>query len=317
VALSFFESKAGCSTSIGITPTATYTLALGTQLPAAAVVGTANCWVVTIDAAGGIANFTMQADGDGTFGGGVDTFMWTMSSTAAGSNTGPLIAGDPNLCLGYDGTKWDPTVNYLEDGTGMGTQNSFYTEGGPTAAGCYWFGTAIPMASFWLELNANACVPTEPGVSFCSGDGTATACPCGNVGGAGRGCASSIDPTGARLGAAGTASLAADTVVLTAGGMPNSNALYFQGTLRLNTGLGTVFGDGLRCAGGTITRLGTKTNVAGTSSYPVGADLAVSVRGAITAPGTRTYQTWYRNAAAFCTASTFNLTNGYEITWAP
>jgi hypothetical protein len=137
------------------------------------------------------------------------------------------------------------------------------------------------------------------------------------VGGAGRGCASSVDPTGARLGAAGTASLAADTVVLTGSGMPNSNALYFQGTLRLNTGLGTVFGDGLRCAGGTITRLGTKTNVAGTSSYPVGADLAVSVRGAITAPGTRTYQTWYRNAAAFCTASTFNLTNGYEITWAP
>ena len=315
--LSFFESKAGCTTSIGITPTATYTLALGTQLPAAAVVGTANCWVVTIDAAGGIANFTMQADGDGTFGGGVDTFNWTMSSTAAGTNTGPLIAGDPNTCLGYDGTKWDPTVNYLEDGTGMGTQNSFYTEGGPTAAGCYWFGTAIPMASFWLELNANACVPTEPGVAFCSGDGTATACPCGNVGGAGRGCASSVDPTGARLGAAGTASLAADSVVLTGGGMPNSNALYFQGTLRLNTGLGTVFGDGLRCAGGTITRLGTKTNVAGTSSYPVGADLAVSVRGAITAPGTRTYQTWYRNAAAFCTASTFNLTNGYEITWAP
>ena len=171
------------------------------------------------------------------------------------------------------------------------------------------------MASFWLELNANACVPTEPGVVYCSGDGTATACPCGNVGGAGRGCASSVDPTGARLGAAGTASLAADTVVLTGSGMPNSNALYFQGTLRLNTGLGTVFGDGLRCAAGSVVRLGTASNAAGGSAYPFGAFPSVSVKGLITAPGTRTYQVWYRNAAAFCTASTFNLSNGVSIVW--
>ncbi len=33
--------------------------------------------------------------------------------------------------------------------------------------------------------------------------------------------------------------------------------------------------------------------------------------------GNRTYQTWYRNAAAFCTASTFNLTNGTAIAWTP
>ncbi|MEY2806172.1 MAG: hypothetical protein RIR65_589, partial [Planctomycetota bacterium] len=34
-------------------------------------------------------------------------------------------------------------------------------------------------------------------------------------------------------------------------------------------------------------------------------------------PGTRTYQAWYRNAAAFCTPSGFNLGNGLEIVWAP
>jgi hypothetical protein len=27
------------------------------------------------------------------------------------------------------------------------------------------------------------------------------------------------------------------------------------------------------------------------------------------------YQLWYRNAAAFCTPSTFNLTNGLDVTW--
>jgi hypothetical protein len=32
--------------------------------------------------------------------------------------------------------------------------------------------------------------------------------------------------------------------------------------------------------------------------------------------GMRTYQAWYRNAAAFCTSSTFNLSNGLLIDWA-
>jgi hypothetical protein len=31
----------------------------------------------------------------------------------------------------------------------------------------------------------------------------------------------------------------------------------------------------------------------------------------------RTYQAWYRNSAAYCTASVFNLTNGVQIDWLP
>jgi hypothetical protein len=41
------------------------------------------------------------------------------------------------------------------------------------------------------------------------------------------------------------------------------------------------------------------------------------VKGLITAPGTRTYQVWYRNATVFCNPETFNVTNGWEIVWAP
>jgi len=37
----------------------------------------------------------------------------------------------------------------------------------------------------------------------------------------------------------------------------------------------------------------------------------------VAAAGTRTYQVWYRNAAAFCLPETFNLTNGVEATWVP
>ena len=31
--------------------------------------------------------------------------------------------------------------------------------------------------------------------------------------------------------------------------------------------------------------------------------------------GAAIYQVWYRNAASFCTPSTFNLTNGVLVTW--
>jgi hypothetical protein len=160
-----------------------------------------------------------------------------------------------------------------------------------------------------------ACAPT--GVPFCFGDGTGTACPCGNTGAAGNGCASSINASGANLSTSGAASIASDTLVLNGTGMPNGSALYFQGTAQTGGGAGTAFGDGLRCAGGSVIRLGTKTNVGGSSSFPSGADPLIHVKGADTAGNVRDYQCWYRNAAAFCTPSTFNLTNGVEITWTP
>jgi hypothetical protein len=107
-------------------------------------------------------------------------------------------------------------------------------------------------------------------------------------------------------------------LVLAGSGLPNSAVLYFQGTGQIAGGLGVTFGDGLRCAGGTIVRLGTKTNVAGASQYPSGNDQPISVRGQIPpAGGVRTYQAWYRNAAPYCTPSTFNLTNGLQVTWVP
>ena len=169
------------------------------------------------------------------------------------------------------------------------------------------------------ELMANALVYVAAGGSsstaFCSGDGTATACPCGNAGAAGRGCASSVDASGALLSSSGNPSLSADTLVLAGSAMPNSSALYFQGTAQLNGGMGAVFGDGLRCASGSIVRIKTVTNASGMSQYPQGGDPSVSVRGMVAAPGTRTYQVWYRNAAPFCTAFTFNLTNGVEVAW--
>jgi len=159
--------------------------------------------------------------------------------------------------------------------------------------------------------------PPGAGTPYCFGNGSGTACPCGNAGAAGNGCANSLNAAGANLAAIGVSSISADSVTLQGSGMPNSSALYFQGTTQQSGGAGVVFGDGLRCVGGSVIRLGTKFNASGSSSYPVGADLQVSVRGLVSVPSTRTYQCWYRNAAAFCTTSTFNLTNGLELVWAP
>jgi hypothetical protein len=44
----------------------------------------------------------------------------------------------------------------------------------------------------------------------------------------------------------------------------------------------------------------------------------LAIAGAVPlAGGMRTYQAWYRNSAAYCTASVFNLTNGVQIDWLP
>jgi hypothetical protein len=164
-------------------------------------------------------------------------------------------------------------------------------------------------AAFLMDLGGPALT------TFCFGDGTSTACPCGNAGTAGNGCASSVNPAGGHITASGFGSIANDTLVLTGTGVPNGPGLYFQGTVQVNGGAGVVFGDGLRCAGGTVVRLGNETATSGTSSYPGPGDPHVSVKGMVMSPGSRTYQLWYRNAGAFCTPSTFNLTNGIVITW--
>jgi hypothetical protein len=156
------------------------------------------------------------------------------------------------------------------------------------------------------------------GTPFCFGDGTLTACPCGNTSapGTNAGCLNSF-ALGAVLRGAGSAELGNDQLVLSGAQMPNETALYFQGTLAANGGTGAVFGDGLRCAAGTVVRLGIQSNSGGASSYPGFGNPSVSSAGAVTSAGDRIYQVWYRNNASFCTPAPYNLTNGLRVAWAP
>jgi len=152
----------------------------------------------------------------------------------------------------------------------------------------------------------------------CGAQFGASGCPCANPGAVGHGCANSLPASlGALLTTTGVADVSADTLVLHASEMPlGTSALFFQGTS--SPAAPTAFGDGALCVNGSVIRLGTKACPAGTATYPAAGDAAIHVRGQVPSANTRRhYQTWYRNAAAFCTASTFNLTNAVTVDWRP
>src|SRR5262249_8708391 len=96
-----------------------------------------------------------------------------------------------------------------------------------------------------------------PGTPICPGDGTASACPCGNSGLPGRGCNNSASTGGAVLTSNGGASIGDDTVVLTSHGeLPNALSIFLQGK---QVGSPVPFGDGLRCINGNLKRIAVKS----------------------------------------------------------
>jgi hypothetical protein len=315
VSIDFREAYVSCQPLVS-TPTASIDLV---GLPHATGLGPIACWTVVIDltasAPASARTFTMLADADGTFDQLSDTFGWSfrMPLDAPVGNTGPLIRGAPLACSRFDGTVWDPAPNMAESGTGMGTRDQFRVDHSiDLASGCYYFSTN-PFASFHLELYGDTCGASGPDQqAYCFG----TSCPCGNVGASGHGCANSVNAAGAMLQGSGVASLSNDAVVLAGSGMPlTAPALFFQGNVQSGAGLGVPFGDGLKCASGSLVRLGIKTCAGGASSYPGAGDTPISVRGSVVSSGTRTYQVWYRDNATFCTTLRFNLTNGWQIYW--
>jgi hypothetical protein len=153
---------------------------------------------------------------------------------------------------------------------------------------------------------------------FCApGLGQLLSCPCGLNGTLGNGCPNSANGSGAHLLASGNYSTLDDNVVLIASGMPaNASCIFLQGSA---TNSGVLFGDGVRCAAGTLIRLAVKHASSGQVSYPTSGDLSISVRGNVPhAGGMRAYQVWYRdNNLNYCTSATFNITSGMIVHWAP
>jgi hypothetical protein len=165
------------------------------------------------------------------------------------------------------------------------------------------------------DLNANG-IPDEceqdGGTVFCVGS---SGCPCGNNSNPAQnaGCKNSTN-LGGKLVGSGTTSVSLDGLQLTATNMTGLVAVFFQGTGVVNL----TYGDGHRCMGGPLIRIGKKSISGGSATYPTGADPLISVKGNVPLSGNvvRYYQTVYRNNGGPC-GSGFNITNGISVVWGP
>jgi len=162
--------------------------------------------------------------------------------------------------------------------------------------------------------------------SLCDpGVGGVIPCPCSNPpSGTGRGCNNSSATGGARLAASGFPCLSMDTLVFTTSGeKPTALSIVLQGSVRVASG--AAYGQGVRCVGGSLKRLFTKSASLGSITAPdFGAgDPTVSARSAalgdpIQAGLSRLYLVYYRDPVVLggCPAgTTFNATQTGLVDW--
>ena len=169
------------------------------------------------------------------------------------------------------------------------------------------------------------------GTSFTSscdpGTGGVLACPCSNPpSGPERGCDNSSGTGGAVLAASGGSYLSSDSLVFqTSGERSTALTVLFQAKDPVPSGI--VYGQGVRCAGGLLKRLYSKSASGGSITAPdFGAgEPTVSARSAekgdsILSGESRWYFATYRDPIVLggCpSASTFNVTQTGRVTWAP
>jgi plastocyanin len=228
-----------------------------------------------------------------------------------------------------DTVRWERTggvhdVTEGTDGTVDGDEAFFGLLDGPNPVFEFTFDSAFLAANprpnnkydyfcsphFNFGMTGTVTVIDAPGTSFC--DCPMAAAPCNNPGDPGKGCANSVG-MGGELSATGSASALADDLAFNATGLrPGQPALLFSGLNQVNGGNGLTFGDGLRCAGASVVRLGISVpDSSGNSSWGP----ALGTAGGWNAGDTRRFQAWYRDPLTGPCATGFNLSNGYEVTF--
>ena len=152
---------------------------------------------------------------------------------------------------------------------------------------------------------------------FCFGDGTGSACPCGNQGNPGHGCNNGN-------GTSGGVNLASANLVVETGGLnpgdgtvdliargfdptTTPTVIPIRATTTNNDGLGSFLADGLICIGRPVVRLKTRQAIGGVFQLS-----AVHMAG----PGEYFYQLVYDDPTrGFCSSETINTSNALSITW--
>ncbi len=151
---------------------------------------------------------------------------------------------------------------------------------------------------------------------FGFGDGSASACPCGNDSHPRleQGCVNSSG-WGGKLSIVGSDSASLDDFRLLAGNLiPGNPALLFHGPNSLNGGAGVVFGNGLRLVGGAVVRAGVFVpDPGGRAAWGPGVGEGLSWL-----PGSaRHFQVWYRDPFHAICGDVFSLTNAVTVIFEP
>lgn len=159
-------------------------------------------------------------------------------------------------------------------------------------------------------------IVAEPGTRVCPSIGFSSGCPCLDwyVPVAG-GCRNSTNQS-ATLSSSGSIRVATDSLQLRAAHLPpNASVLLSQSTISTTQ---IPFGDGLRCIGGQILRLGILQASNGVATWPPSGGQPISTSGLVPATGgTRYYVAYYRDVAPYCTPDAFNMTDAQRIQWVP
>ncbi len=205
-----------------------------------------------------------------------------------------------------------PKVRSSEDG---GTTLGDYTTNLTTTAWMQGLHLDTPGEILYVATNEGSwrtiLGPSTTGTAYCFGDGTGDPCPCGNTGGTGEGCANSTGVGGLLVGHGSLSVLADDLGFDGSGLLPGQGALLFVANNQLS---GLYFGDGLRCAGGALIRLGVKVpNGSGDATWGPG----LGVKGGWAAGDVRNFQLWYRDPVGSPCSNEFNTTNAINVTFAP
>lgn len=219
---------------------------------------------------------------------------------------GALIGSfDPLLSSGFEG------IGLHENGTlYLGAEGSpelrMYTRTGQ-------FRGSFPVAPSALIVFLTVVGNKQTGTPYCFGSAPG-ACPCGNPGAQDTGCAHS-GGHGAVVRATGSTGLASDELTFSAAQLlPDQPALLFAGTIAPGSGHGVFLGDGLRCAGIGVRRLGIQAaNSSGDATWGPGLLTGLNW----SAGDLRYFQVWYRDPFNSPCGSAFNLTNGVEIELTP
>ena len=271
--------------------------------------------------------------------------------TGSGGSNNPAISADgrfvafetdaDDLVPIWDG---DVQVCVRDRSTGTTVLASVSHDGAPASGGAWFPSISADGRSILFGSETSHLVPDDVDVlgdvfvrdlaggpiftSTCEpGSGGTIGCPCANPpSGSGRGCDNSGSTGGAVLSATGATFVSSDSLRFTTQGEVDGQlSVLVQGTSI--TASGIVYGQGVRCATGSLQRLFTKISTAGGITAPdFGAgDPTVSARSSslgspIRAVEGRSYVVFYRDPVVLggCPASsTFNATQAGVVTWSP